>query len=81
MAAVVGTASTGRKGTVPNVWASTFVPAPEKAAKPEPEIEHDPEDYEPVSCIPAASVIAQAMANRHPLDIAWLGATATGANP
>ena len=69
------------QGKPPTIWAATgkdFPPPkpkkPRKKRVSKPKVLQrieDPDDHLPLSRIPASAIVAQAIANRHFLDIAW----------
>ena len=71
------------QGKPPTIWASTGEAFPAPAPKPpkkkrirvhKPKIERaieDPGDLRPLSKIPAATIVAQALTLRTPIEIAW----------
>lgn len=78
MAAPLEAGKPGRKGQRQKVWATTFITnqgMPAKASRtaqaPSIDVECTLDDYRPLSRHSAASIVEKAMANRHPLDIAW----------
>lgn len=71
------------QGKPPTIWAATDKPFPPPAPRPprkkrvrisKPKILRqvdDEDDRWPLSKYPASAIVAQALLNRHPLDIAW----------